>query len=128
MTDHPGGESFTVPYPPKNWHYLGKWGDGHCFAHKNGLRVIIDCEVKADLRRWVHVSMSRLKWNPSHEDMAMVKRAFIGNDRYAYSVWPPEEQYVNIHKHCLHIWALAEGDGRSLPEFSNVFEGIGRSV
>ena len=121
-TDHPGGELFTVPYPPKDWHYLQRWGDGHCFA-KDGLRLIIDCEEKEDGKRWVHISVSRRHYIPSHGDMCEVKAAFIG-ERYAYAVFPPREYYVNIHSRCLHLWALAEGDGRALPEFSSVILGM----
>jgi hypothetical protein len=35
--------------------------------------------------------------------------------------------YVNIHKHCLHLWAKLDG-GAVLPEFSAVLAGIGRSI
>lgn len=125
--EHPGGILFPVPYPPKDWHFLDFWGDGHSFVHRNGLRLLIDCETKSDGKPWVHISVSRKDWTPSHADMALVKQAFIG-ERYAYAVWPPRDQYVNIHKHCLHLWALAEGDGRVLPEFSDVLDGIGRSI
>src|SRR3954470_24168570 len=123
---HPGGDAFqALAYPPPNWHFLQPWGDGHAFAHKNGLRVLIDCEEKSDRRRWLHVSVSRKNWIPSHIDMRLVKDAFIGPARYAYFVFPPSAAYVNIHEHCLHLWALAEGDdGRVLPEFSADLEGI----
>ncbi len=128
MTDHPGGEAFAaLAYPPHAWHFLQAWGDGHCFAHANGLRVIVDCEQKSDGKRWLHVSFSRKNWTPSHQDACMVKVAFIGN-RYAYAVFPPADRYVNIHEHCLHLWALAEGDGRVLPEFSAELPQIGVSV
>lgn len=128
MSDHPGGEAFgAVHYPPADWHFLQSWGDGHCFVHRNGLRVIVDCEPKSDGKRWLHVSVSRRKWIPSHDDMCLVKDAFVG-DRYAYAVFPPRDMYVNIHENCLHLWALAEGDGIVLPEFSADISGIGRSV
>ncbi len=114
---------------PSGWYVNQKWGDGYaCLQNSGGLRVIIDCEPKSDGKEWIHVSVSRKSWTPSHEDMALVKRDFIG-DLYAYSVWPPREVYVNIHNHCLHLWALADNsDGRVLPEFRAVLEGIGRSV
>jgi hypothetical protein len=95
-----------------------------CQQIDGGLLVLIDCEEKADGNRWIHVSVSRKKWTPTHEDMVLVKEAFIG-DRYAYSVWPPKAEYVNIHAHCLHLWALWDGkDGRVLPEFSGDFLGV----
>lgn len=122
-TDHPGSELFTVPYPPKDWHFLESGGDGHAFAHKNGLRLIVDCERKEDGKRWVHVSVSRKHHTPSHEDMCKVKAAFIG-DRYAYAVFPPSEHYVNVHPNCLHLWSLAEEDGKVLPEFSGRVMGV----
>jgi hypothetical protein len=82
--------------------------------------------MKADGRFWVHVSISRKNWTPSHDDLVAVKRDFLGS-RYAYAVFPAESAYVNIHQHCLHLWSLAEGDGRVLPEFSEDLAGV-RSI
>lgn len=113
---HPA--EFAIEYPPPGWHYIEAWGEGHAFAHKNGLRVLIDCERKRDGNRWVHVSYSRKKWTPSHEDTVLVKAAFIGPDRYAYAVFPPEDHYVNLHAHCLHLWSRVDGNGQVLPEFA----------
>ena len=115
---------------PRGWHVIQPWGSGFACAHNSsGLRVIIDCEEKADGRNWVHVSVSRKHWTPTHEDMALVKRDFIGPDRYCYSVWPPESRYVNIYKYCLHLWAEWDSaDGRCLPEFSEILPEIGRSI
>lgn len=114
---------------PTDWEVIQPWGDGFaCRQKRGGLRVIVDCEVKVDGSPWMHVSVSRKAWTPTHEDMALVKHDFIGDDRYAYAVWPPQEHYVNIHPHCLHLWARMEGDGRVLPEFSAELEGIGKTI
>lgn len=114
-----------LPFPPTGWELLQEWGgNGYALRHRNGLRAIIDCSRKDDDRYWVHVSVSRAKWNPTHEDMCLVKRAFIG-DRYAYAVHPPQSEYVNIHSHCLHLWALVDANlGRVLPEFSGDLGGV----
>jgi len=112
-----------IPYPPEDWRFLDYWGVGHAFQHSNGLRVIIDCSRKEDDKFWVHVSLSRKSWTPTYDDLRMVKRDFLG-DRYAYQVFPPEETFVNIHNHCLHLWSLAEGDGQVLPEFSGTIDGV----
>lgn len=115
---------------PKGWVVTGRWGDGYtCQQISGGLRVIVDCEEKNDGHEWLHVSCSRKSWTPTHEDMAVVKQDFIGEDRYAYSIWPPKEQYVNIHSHCLHLWARwSADDGRMLPEFSEELPLVGRSI
>ena len=112
---------------PIGFEFMQAWGDGWACRQKDGgLRVIVDCELKADGNEWIHVSYSRAKENPTHADTVRVKRAFLG-DRYAYAVFPPESQYVNIHAHCLHLWARADGSA-ALPEFSAIVEGVGRSI
>lgn len=114
---------------PKGWEVIGRWGSGHALREKSGgLRVLVDCEEKEDGHRWLHVSFSRKDWTPNHADTVKVKEAFIG-DRYAYVVYPPREEYVNIHQHCLHLWSKwTEDDGRVLPEFSSVLAGLGKSI
>lgn len=120
-------ETWQFTCPP-GWEVISRWGEGYALRSE-GLRVIVDCERKSDGKYWLHVSVSRKDWSPSHEDMAKVKRSFIGDRRYAYSVWPPAKLYVNIHPNCLHLWALMESeDGRVLPEFSDEIEGIGKSI
>ncbi len=110
---------------PKGWDVIRKWGEGWALR-KGGLRVIVDCETKADGHEWIHVSCSRKNWTPTHAHMCEVKADFIG-DRYAYAVYPPEAKYLNIHAYCLHLWARADGLP-VLPEFSTVVEGVGLSI
>lgn len=115
---------------PKNWEKTGKWGDGFIFIHKiKKISVIIDIELKSDGYSWIHVSVSHKARIPRQKEMLLVKNDFIGKDKYAYSVWPPEKYYVDIHKNCLHLWArISKNNGQVLPEFSGEIEGIGRSI
>jgi hypothetical protein len=110
---------------PRGWTILQPCGSG--LALKKGeLLVIIDCSIKQDGNCYIHVSVSRPNRTPNHEEMKAVKNDFLG-DRYAYSVWPPANKYVNIHKHCLHLWARVDGQP-VLPEFSGIVDGVGRSI
>jgi hypothetical protein len=79
------------------------------------LLVLWSGRTEKDGRRWVHVSCSRPSRLPSWEDVREVKDAFIGRDRRALQVLPPQDQYVNMHKHCLHLWCCVDDDG--LPDF-----------
>lgn len=110
---------------PKGWTVIQPWGEGYA-VQRGSLRVIVDCEVKSDGNEWIHVSYSRKTYTPTHDDTVAVKEAFIG-DRYAYAVLPPKERYVNIHPHCLHLWARLDGQP-SLPEFSEILPGVGVSI
>lgn len=109
---------------PRSFQFVQKWGDGYALRERDGgIRVIIDCSEKVDGNMWLHVSYSRADRVPDHADTCKVKAAFLG-DRYAYAVFPPAGQYVNIHPNCLHLWARLDGQA-VLPEFSAVVDGIG---
>ncbi len=111
-------------FPPNGWVVLQPWGAGYGLRSASGLRLLIDCEQKDDDRFWVHISVSRASRCPTHEEMCEVKQAFLG-DRYAYAVYPPKSEYVNIHAFCLHLWALVDkADGRALVEFSGELLGV----
>lgn len=81
----------------------------------NGLLVMATAAIMQDGREWLHVSLSRKSRIPSYDDLQLVKREFIGNDKKAIMVFPEQENYVNIHPNCLHLWYSAENP---IPEFS----------
>ena len=66
-------------------------------------------------QEWIHASISWDKDMPSYEDLTMLHKAVWG-DGYAYQVFAPPSQHVNIAKHALHLWGLADGSP-ILPEF-----------
>lgn len=78
------------------------------------LRVILTVESVAG-ENWLHVSASRRDRIPSWEDMVMVKRLFVGSQRKALQVMPPDAEAVNIHPHVLHLWCCLDRD--PLPDF-----------
>lgn len=53
---------------------------------------------------WLHVSVSHPRITPSWDEMCAVKAAFFGPDRPAFQLHPVEDQHVNLHEHCLHLW------------------------
>lgn len=83
----------------------------------NGLSVIASVAIYDDGREWLHVSFSRERKIPTYADLQFVKREFIGNEKKAIMIFPEQENYVNIHKNCLHLWYSAENP---LPEFSDM--------
>jgi hypothetical protein len=90
--------------------------DGYAYQTLNGLIVIQSLSVEGDGNMWLHTSFSRKSRMPSYDDMAMVKRLFIGDDKKAIMVFPEKKHYVNIHKYCLHFFTPVYHD--PLPEFS----------
>lgn len=70
----------------------------------------------------VHASISRVDRMPSYEDLVMLHHAVWGSTGYAYQVFVPSSEHVNIHARALHLWGLLDGSPE-LPRF-----GLGGSI
>ena len=78
--------------------------------------VIITQADHDDGIEWLHASIARERHMPTYADLVALKTGVFGPDRYAYQVFPPASQHVNIHQRALHLWGRA--DGRPVtPEF-----------
>lgn len=87
-----------------------------CYQHIGmPLRVLCAARVEADGKRWMHVSCSRPNRLPSWEELKLVKDTFIGRERKAIQVLPPEAEHVNIHPYALHLFSCLDDD--PLPDF-----------
>jgi len=91
----------------------------YCRAYvKHGtIKVFAACARYGDDKRWLHVSVSRKNQDiPSWACMSEVKDVFIGPERTALQVMPPQAKHVNIHQGCLHLWCCLDGD--VVPDFT----------
>jgi len=66
---------------------------------KRPLRVIA-----SDGGGWEHVSVSLENRCPTWKEMAHIKSLFWGDEDLVIQYHPPEEDYVNVHPFCLHLW------------------------
>lgn len=86
------------------------------FQHIDGRRVIGTVGEHSG-RWWLHVSVSRRNYIPSYDDLADVKRVFVGDALQALQIFPKRTEHVNIHPYCLHLWACLDPEGDGLPAF-----------
>ncbi len=70
---------------------------------------------------WDHVSVVARNRCPVWEEMAWVKDTFFAPEEAAMQLHPRASQYVNNHKHCLHIWRPQDA---AIPEPPVEFVGI----
>jgi len=77
---------------------------------------VIVSQAERDGTEWIHASIAREQFMPSYADLVILKQGVFGPDRYAYQVFPPASQHVNIHERALHLWGRADGKPQ-LPEF-----------
>lgn len=74
--------------------------------------------VEVNGERWEHVSVSvkpelgKKARCPTWEEMCFVKDLFWAEDEAVIQYHPPEEVYVNLHPHTLHLWKPI---GREVP-------------
>ena len=107
------------------WALLAERTDGAAFRTRNtpdkSILVIATLE-EVDGLRWLHVSFSRKGRVPTWEDISFVKTQVISEDVKAIMVFPKTENYVNLHKHCLHLYAPVGHD--PLPDFEATLAGM----
>lgn len=53
---------------------------------------------------WDHVSVSSKSRCPSWDEMCEIKNIFFMKHECCVEYHPAEEDYVNVHHYCLHIW------------------------
>ncbi len=51
-----------------------------------------------------HMSISHPKRYPKWDEIAKARYDLLPTDRVFVMVLPPQEQYVNLHDNCFHLW------------------------
>lgn len=59
--------------------------------------------------QWLHASISREGQMPSYKDLCLLHYAVWGDAGWAYQVFPPHADHVNIHEYALHLWGKPDG-------------------
>lgn len=73
------------------------------YKKKNKL-LIIRC-IASDGEQWEHVSVTlQVQRCPTWDEMCFVKSIFWDDADMVIQYHPPEKNYVNFHKYCLHLW------------------------
>jgi hypothetical protein len=116
---------------PPSWSVINLSDSGGWFK-RGSLQVGITVQRYGSSDIWVHVSVCGRKgqslgpgdprhmssyYLPSFEELKRVKHDFVGEDRWAYQVFPSSKDYVNQQPHTLHLYALMDGKP-ALPDFT----------
>jgi hypothetical protein len=87
------------------------YGNNGAFAipHPKISFYTINC-ISSDGEGWEHVSVSlsssqrKVERCPTWEEMCMVKDMFWDKSETVIQFHPAEDDYVNNHSYCLHLW------------------------
>jgi hypothetical protein len=55
----------------------------------------------------LHLSISRKDRLPSYDELKAARYQFMADVPYVAQLFPPQEDFVNVHEHCLHLWELS---------------------
>ena len=109
-------EWVVLPETPAGWRLLFRSEDGARWERIfTGHTLILSGSVESDGRRWLHMSLAHPSRLPSWDELRSAKEWSLG-DIKAVQVLPPRREYVNIHPHCLHLFACIDAD--PLPDFT----------
>jgi hypothetical protein len=61
--------------------------------------------VSQDNGLW-HLSISTPSASPSYEEIKAARYKYIPNDVTMAQIFPPKEEFVNIHPFCHHLWEI----------------------
>lgn len=103
-----GRSNWTTPEPfgPDGWRTQRLDGTGS---------VIVTC-ADHDGDEWVHASIARPDEMPTYADLKVLHAAVFGSG-WAYQVFAPPSDHVNIHEHALHLFGRLDGKP-ALPDFT----------
>lgn len=66
--------------------------------------------IATDHGGWDHVSVSLENRCPNWQEMCTVKDVFFLPEEMVVQYHPAEEEYVNVHPYCLHLWRPQHGE------------------
>ncbi len=85
--------------------------DTKAYIHRvSGMQIMIGMELHSDNMNWLHLSCSHPDRLPTWYELKHAKEDFIGKDKRAFQILPPEKEYVNTHPNCLHLWHCPDKD------------------
>ena len=84
----------------------------HVYSHKGMLAII---SLENDL--W-HMSLSRRDRDPTYYEIKKARYDLLPNSITVAQIFPPEDEFVNVHEHCFHLFQLKPEEIASIKPFS----------
>lgn len=90
--------------------------DGWTLVRRDRTGSVIVTVADHDDEDWIHASIARADSMPTYDDLKLLHRAVFG-DGWAYQIFAPSTEHVNIHQYALHLWGRLDGNP-VLPNFT----------
>jgi hypothetical protein len=96
-----------TPFGPDGWRFDHLGGEGS---------VIVTCAPQGE-HEWVHASIAWADRMPVYADLKLLHAA-VFDGGWAYQVFAPPSDHVNIHEHALHLFGRLDGEP-ALPDLTH---------
>ncbi len=63
--------------------------------------------ISKDAGMW-HMSISHPGRYPTFDEIRDARYKYLPNEAMIAMLFPPKEQYINVHKNCFHLWEINE--------------------
>jgi hypothetical protein len=72
-----------------------------------GIHIMGSCLVvtSIDGDKW-HLSISCVDRLPTYEELKKARYKYTPNRLSMAQIFPPREEFVNLHPYCLHLWEI----------------------
>lgn len=61
--------------------------------------------VSKDGGKW-HLSIAHPNRYPTYDEIKKARYKFLANELYMAMIFPPKEEFVNLHNNCFHLWEI----------------------
>ena len=68
------------------------------------LAVLASIDTDDNGIKWEHVSVSLKHRTPTWQELKFIKMLFWEPEDEVIQFFPPQSEYINFHKNCLHLW------------------------
>lgn len=104
-----GEWSRPLMYGPDGWAYRA--------MHEQG-SIVITCAPEDDGNEWVHASIAYTHRLPTYDELKDLHAAVWAGRGWAYLVFAPPDEHINIHDHALHLFGRLDRKP-ALPDFTH---------
>lgn len=91
---------------PEQYRVQSVYGLNSFFVPFNGKTLAVCASVDTDDKgiKWEHVSVSLKHRIPTWQELKFIKMLFWDPEDEVLQLFPPQSQYIDVHKNCLHLW------------------------
>ena len=66
-----------------------------------------ECKVCVSIDNgFYHMSIPHEKRLPTYEELKQARYKFCPDHLTMAQIFPPKDEFVNVHKYCLHLWQI----------------------